>query len=156
MVFRIKRENWAGKLRVVARRDGKLVTWKPFSPKKGQTVKLLKAQFRKSKSFDKDVSRFELVNVVEITDLRKDVSPPRGKKFQGYAEGIVNSTLIQARSQNKDPGESFKDAIMEALESLYERIAQALDLTYDAEKGLKAVQQRKIMVRTGIIHYSPR
>lgn len=155
----IKRENWNGKFRVVARRKGKITVWKPYSPKKNQTVTALKRQFDKTKSFDKNVINVELANVIETTDLRKKLRKPKNRSFQGYARTKIDNKVVEARSLQRDFSYPKQMAIDEALDHLYGRIAQALGLSAnsgDVDSGIKAIEDKKLNIETGIIFYTQR
>lgn len=157
VVITIKREIWKGKARIVARKNGKIFNSKPFSPKRGFTLSRLRDQFKRTNSFDKDISVNinSFTNVIEHTDTRKvPMKPGKGRKFQGFARALVNGQLIEARSQNRFNDESKKSAIDEAVRNLMARIADALGLAYDENEGLKIIEEQKIQIKTGIIFYT--
>ena len=148
----IKRENWDGKYKVVARDDkGKILTRTKWTPK--VPISFWKNRFSNTGSFKDNVFVKKLTNVTEITDFSKN---PRIRKnlgkYQVVVEGYVKGKKVAARSSNRDTDANKKELILEAIESFWERVDQAITGGYEAINGLN-FKKDVTGVRIGIVQY---
>ena len=150
----VKRENWKGKYRVVARQNGHIVSWQKYSPK--TKIETQRRKFKHDGSLKKGVQRTQLTNVNEIVDYSERPQHPTGVKYQYVIEGVLeDGRKITARSLQHDSNEPKNEAKEEALENFYEQIGFALNQQYDADEGLKVADQVKSM-RQGTVYYRAR
>jgi len=152
MVVTIKRENWKGKYRVVARDKGRIVTHAKFTVK--QNTNFYKKVFKRNNTFVKSrtVTRERLTNVTEVVQTG-NVSKPKSR-YQYFVEARVGrKEKISARSKNHDKSFPLKNAKEEATESFWERVAQRFGGQYDAEEGQK-FKARITNIKQGIVYYT--
>lgn len=155
MTVKIKRERWGNRLVVVARDNGKIVTWRKWS--RTATVSELQQTFKKNQTFRQKIERFTLTNVVETSDFTKRPRFPRGVTMgQAVARANINGEVIAARSLQREVPFNVNNATDEAIESLYERISVRFGGGYTAEEGQQFADSENIMIETGIVYYTAR
>ena len=152
----IKREIWADRrARVVARSKGRILTWRFFSPKRGNTVTKLKLQFKKTQSFSDNILKSNLSKVIETTDFRKEPKISKKVKFiQGFAQTKFKGEIIRARSKTASISIDKQVLVDEAIDNLYERLAQIAGLAYDKNEGKVVAENNNLSIRTGIVYYT--
>lgn len=150
----IKRENWKGKYKLVARDiKGKILSYKKFSPR---TATADKRRFKINNSFLKSTKVRILTNVKEVT---KSSSIEPKKKFMAEVTYTFffrgKKRKISARSNNDkfSKNTKFKDAD----ESALERVSQFFygEDTYDSSLGKQRLQKIKFRRQRRVVFYEP-
>ena len=150
----IKRENWKGKLRIVARENGKLVTWRKWTPK--FPISKAKRIFKRNRTFKKNIKVDILTNVKEVTDFSEKPRITGTMRYQSVAKADFKDRVITARSMQHDldfPRDSADD---EALENLKFRIAESFGLTYEEEEGQSVIEEKNPTISLGVVYYRPK
>jgi len=162
----IKRENWNGKLRVVARDEkGRLQTWKKWSRK--FTVPKAQKLFKQNLTFKERIFKQNLKNVVEVTDFSGIPKIPRTAINKGVTEKqyVVRATLISgkvisARSLSvplSTPNKVIRD---QAFESFYARLdgfVMGVSESGDPNRGRKFFKDLKgFKLEEGLVYYVKR
>lgn len=165
----IKRVNVNKKLYNVAFVDGKQkakVRWstKNIFTEDGDAKSLTKEKavqiFKENKTFQPNIKKTTMVNVVETQDLRKRPRIPTRKKFFVQLEGSIKvnnqRTRIVARSNFAFHGHNLEKARRDAEESFFQRLSQASGFSYDVDKGEKLFKSFNGKTKESIIYYNER
>ncbi len=157
-IVNIKRENWKGKFRVVAREKGKLITWGKWSRK--FTIGKATSIFKQNNTFRKDLVRTRLKNVSEVIDFSDSPVKPsadRSMFFQYFIEGFdkKNNIRVSARSRQFLVGERKEVLRDEALQNFYKIYAQKRGQEYDSDIGKKLFEDANASItRQGFVYYT--
>ena len=162
----IKRENWNGKLRVVARDEkGRIQSWKKWGKK--FTISRAKKLFATNQTFKERIFKQKLKNVVEVTDFSGVPKIPRASVNKGVTEKqyVVRATLISgkvisARSLSvplSTPNKVIRD---QAFESFYARLdgfVMGISESGDPNRGRKFFKDLKgFKLEEGLVYYVPK
>jgi len=159
----VRRENWNGKYRVVARTfNGKLKSWTSYSSK--VNINVYKQRFRDSNkiSFKENVRGIVLSNVVEVSDYSDNFKKPRkgqAEKYQYVVKGVMKGMkTIYGRSDYFSRDVPIRDARDQALERFYSLLADVNDRPYDEGEGRKLANElgNRLKIQEGVIYYKPR
>lgn len=164
----LKRENWNKNRRWVARDSkGRFVSWTKEKISKARAEEIFNSNktFKKTKT-GKRIKREEskLSNFKEITEVsqssinnrdeRRIERQPKAPIVQYVVQGFYKGSLISARSQ-KIGSKLTKDkrkAKDRAWTSFLERIAQVSGFDYDADEGLKEIDNVS-NIKEGWVYY---
>lgn len=157
-IIRIKRENWKGKFRIVAREKGRLISWAKW--KRNFQLQRARSIFKRNNSFKKDVVRTKLTNVSEVvdfSDMPRKPSRLQTAKVQYFIEGFdkKHGIKISARSRQADLDTPKGELKNEALENFFMRYSQARGAEYDADIGEKMFDDANAAItRQGFVYYT--
>lgn len=137
--------------------DGKIDEIAKWSPNYTLKDAIKRRKDADLNSIRKDTIRTKLSKVVEKQRLGKlSRAKPRNRRYQVVAILRKGKIRIEARSMAHDPSYPVRKAKEEAVESVYERYAQASGLEYDAKAGKKKAAMDGAQIETRIVYYVPR
>ena len=157
----VKREKWGRRYVYVVRVKGKLQTWKNVRGSK-QKLPTLRRIYKLNKTFNPQIklTKEKLTNVTLISKTKTSsidernkpaITTKPSKKAMYSVEGYINGERIVANSMT-DSDIPAKRKKRDAWESFLERVSQVSGGDYDADEGLKYINQVK-NIREGWVYY---
>jgi len=165
----IKRENWKGRYRIVARDRGRLAShrkWGTFYEKIDDrkekmffSIRAARILYKANKTFNIGVFKetWSSTGTREYVDLREKPRKPYGRaeKVQYVVKGILpDGKIITARSEQHDLSFPKSEMKEEAYNNFYRRLADSQNLNYDIAEGKDVFDKiGNIDVKEGYVYY---
>lgn len=160
--LKISRERWKNKYVTVIRENGKIQSWKSWTP--NQPLRQSKSKFSRDQTLQKGITKQKLTNFRVVNDFSRPVVKTKVPKtvmaYQVIATVRVGKKKISAVSMQHDldfPRERAEKEAIRNLENLvYEsEFGRYPEQQEEAEIFIRSQPQKIGRIKTGVRYYRP-